>query len=229
MRNIEEAVLALVNVKSWNDAVRIVRQHSELLLSPKADEFIKLLEMAQSDERAKRVVTECRSLLARCRAVGIEQTLVERSTPTTPLALEGDVAEAQRLETQRQRNPRSLVPLIQIYERILRFQLGEYPAFRAAVQLNLGNAYYDLLQGDREASVMRATEYFREALRFYKPETAPHIYAILQNNLGNAYSSLSTGDRERNLEQAIEFYLEALRFQTPEVVPFDYASVVSHY
>src|SRR5262249_36918998 len=222
MRNIQETIIALVNANSWNEARRIVAQHSELL-RPEADALMQVLAMTQVDERAKRVMEEYRALLVRCREVGVEQAFAERSAPSIPPGLEADVAEAQQLETQRQRNPRALEPLIQIYERILRLQLGDYSAFRAAVQTNLGNAYCDLLAGNREANLMRAMEYYREALRFYKPETAPHAYAVLQNNLGNAYFSLPTGDREKNLAQAIECYLEALRFQTPEATPLDYA------
>jgi len=130
----------------------------------------------------------------------------------------------QELEAQGQRDPQSLKQLIQGYEQIVgQLQPDENPLLYAAIQANLGLAYYELPTGDRGAHLQRAIACYREALRFQTPETAPLDYAMTQNNLGTAYYELPTGDRAANLERAIACYQETLRFWTPESAPLDYA------
>ena len=95
-----------------------------------------------------------------------------------PPGFEADIAEVQRLEAQRQRDPHAIGRMIQVYERILgRLRPGDYPDFRAAIQNNLGNAYHNLLTGDRGANLAQARACYQQALRFWTPETAPFDYA----------------------------------------------------
>ena len=93
----------------------------------------------------------------------------------------------------------------------------------AAMQNNLGNAYWALPTGDRAANLQQAIQCYQEALRVYTAGAAPLDYAATQNNLGTAYLRLPTGDRAANLAQAIRCYREALRFRTAEAAPLDYA------
>jgi len=141
-----------------------------------------------------------------------------------PPGFEADTRRAQRLEAQRKRDPRAIVPLIQIYERMVRrIQVNKNPLFYAAIQNYLGAAYYESPTGDRTANLERAIACFEEALRVWTPGTDPLKYAATQYNLGTAYGNLPTGDRAANLERAIRCYQEALRFRTPEAAPLDYA------
>ena len=136
-----------------------------------------------------------------------------------------DLRKAQQLEEQRRRDPRAILPLIQVYKRMLgRLQPNDDPTLYAAIQINLGAAYQSLPTGVRAANLAQAITCYGEALRFRTPETAPLDYALTQNNLGNAYQSLPTGDRAANLAQAIGCYQQALRFRTPEATPLDYAA-----
>ena len=133
-----------------------------------------------------------------------------------------DMVRAQQLEEQRQRDPRAILPLIQVYKRMLeRLRPNEDPPLYAALQNNLGAAYSDLPTGDRAANLAQAIGCYQQALRFRTPETAPLKYAMTQNNLGTAYRELPTGDRAANLAQAIGCYQQALRFQAPEAEPFE--------
>src|SRR6266700_2924459 len=102
-----------------------------------------------------------------------------------------DLRRAQQLEDQRQRDPRAILPLIQVYKRMLeRLRPNEDPTLYAALHNNLGIAYSGLSTGDRAANLAQAIQCFQQALRFWTPEADPFHYALTQNNLGNAYRAL---------------------------------------
>jgi len=126
------------------------------------------------------------------------------------------VDQGSDLEADRRR-----VALIE--EMLQRLGPVQYPAFRATLQVNLGNIYLRLPVGDRTSNLGKAIACYERALRFYTPEAAPLDYARTQTNLSQAYADLPTGDRAANLRKAIACYREALRFRTPEAAPLDYA------
>ena len=136
-----------------------------------------------------------------------------------------DIRRAQQLEEQRQRDPRAILPLIQVYKRMLeRLRPNDDPTLYAALQYNLGNVYGTLPTGDRASNLAQAINCYQQALRFYTPEAAPLEYAMTQTNLGEAYRNLLAGDRAANLAQAIRCFQQALRFYTPEAAPLEYAA-----
>ena len=152
------------------------------------------------------------------------QTRAQGAGVDVPPNFEADIAEAERLKAYMHQDPRAIISVIQIYERVLdQLRPGEHPTFCAAVQSSLGNAYWRLPVGDREDNLARAIACFLNALSFWTAETAPYHYAQTQNNLGNAYSELPTGDQADNLARAIACYQEALRFRTLETAPREYA------
>lgn len=88
----------------------------------------------------------------------------------------------EELEAQESRDPDSLEQLIQVYEQLVGLlQTAEKPLVYAAIQANLGLTYYQLPTGDRGAHLQRAITCYREALRFWVPESAPLDYAMIQN------------------------------------------------
>jgi tetratricopeptide (TPR) repeat protein len=102
-----------------------------------------------------------------------------------------DFRRAQQLEEQRQRDPQAILPLIQVYRRMLeRLRPNDEPALYAALQNNLGLAYRLLPTGDRAANLAQAIQCYQQALHFFTPETAPLEYAKTQANLSKAYSSI---------------------------------------
>src|SRR5690349_17545824 len=91
------------------------------------------------------------------------------------------LSQVMQLETQAQRDSRAITHLIRIYEDIR----GLPPSSKNSpvylqLQSNLGNAYSDLLTGDRAANLRRAISCYEEALRFWTPEMVPHDYATTQ-------------------------------------------------
>src|SRR5258708_26212828 len=99
-----------------------------------------------------------------------------------------DIRRAQQLEEQRQRDPRAILPLIQVYKRMLeRLRPNENPTLYAALQTYLGEAYGNLPTGDRVANLTQAIRCFQQALRFQTTQAAPLHYAQTHNNLEQDY------------------------------------------
>src|SRR2546427_179946 len=105
-----------------------------------------------------------------------------------------DIRRAQQLEEQRQRDPRAVVPLIQVYKRMLeRLRPNEDPTLYATLQNNLGNAYRELPTGDRAANLAQAIGCYQQALRFWTAEAGPLKYALTQNNLALSLTHFWSG------------------------------------
>ncbi len=80
---------------------------------------------------------------------------------------------------------------------------------------------------DRRARLLEALAAYDEALRFYRPDTAPLDYATTQNNratLLRDIASLPGEDRRARLLEALAAYDEALRFRRPDTAPLAYAA-----
>ena len=99
----------------------------------------------------------------------------------------------------------------------------------AQAWISLGNALSDvanLANQPRVAQLARALAAYDDALRYYRPDTAPLAYAATQNNRGTRLSELANlpdEDRTARLHQALAAYDDALRFRRPDTAPLDYA------
>ncbi|MFQ3611675.1 MAG: hypothetical protein SNJ72_09305, partial [Fimbriimonadales bacterium] len=122
--------------------------------------------------------------------------------------------------------PRSAVmkAAIEHYQAALRvFTEADFPQEWAMTQLNLGNAYADLLTGDRLENLQQAMACYQAALRVYTEADFPREWAGTQRNLGTVYLQLPMGDRLENLQQAMACYQAALRVFTEADFPQDWA------
>ena len=73
-----ELVLAFINADNWDESRRIVEENSERLLSDEADAvFALLLEQYKGNEKATRILELHRTLLRRCREIGIAAAFEE--------------------------------------------------------------------------------------------------------------------------------------------------------
>lgn len=151
----------------------------------------------------------------------------------TEVLSQGNVDMKQRIETIMgsvspntavENHADKLMQAIRCYEEAARVWPETACYDYAATQNNLGNAYRDLLTGDRNANLEKAIACYEEALRIWTPENFPFEYARAMNNLGTVYSDLPTGDHKANLKKAIACYKEALRFRTPITTPQEYAN-----
>ena len=85
--------------------------------------------------------------------------------------------------------------------------------------LNLGNAYWSRLRGDRMENLELAIGCYSAALKEFSPKTAPVEWAITNNDLGNAYADRIRGTKSANLWQATHYYEAALEVSTPTRFP----------
>jgi CHAT domain-containing protein/tetratricopeptide (TPR) repeat protein len=245
-----ETIYAFINADTWLDTMRVVQAHPELLSDETDELFALMLTQAEAaaDARTARILREHHELLRRCREVGAEVAFAEkmglppgvdpREIAETaaqrgggsreleiPPAFTSDVQALQRILIRLQREPHLASRRVEILGRMIaRPTIEQYPAFKAAMLNDLGNAYQDLPTGDRGANLQRAIQCYQQALTVYTPEAAPLAYAMTQNNLGSAYRALPTGDRGANLQRAIQCYQQALTVYTPEAAPFQYAT-----
>ena len=107
-------------------------------------------------------------------------------------------------------NPHSINPLIQ--QEALQY---------AAIQNNLGTAYWNLAQQVQPIDSLKAAiAAYTEALQFCDPKQDPLQYAMMQTNLGTAYWNLAQHRPSKQLLQcAIDAYQTALQYRTPESAP----------
>ena len=93
----------------------------------------------------------------------------------------------------------------------------------ARLQQYIGNAYWYLPGGDRQANLERAIACYEAALEVRTREAFPVEWATTQDYLGSAYKELPGGDRQANLERAIACYEAAMEVRTREAFPAQWA------
>lgn len=79
----QPTIAAFIQAKTWTESQRIFEQHPELL-TDEADILLGQLiqaAQAQDNEDAQRTFKQRRTLLRRCREVGIAQTFAELPSP----------------------------------------------------------------------------------------------------------------------------------------------------
>jgi tetratricopeptide (TPR) repeat protein len=98
------------------------------------------------------------------------------------------------------------------------------PEDRAKLENNLGNAYADLLEGDKQENLELARTHFESALETFTETTYPVQWAAIQKNLGTVFSEITQGRTRDNLRQAISFYRRALRVFKENTYPEEWAA-----
>ena len=103
------------------------------------------------------------------------------------------------------------------------------PAAKGAALGTLANALSRLAtlpNEDRQARLVESLAAYDEALKHYRPDTAPLDYAMTQNNRANRLSELASlpgEDRRARLVESLAAYDEALKYRRPDTAPLDYA------
>jgi hypothetical protein len=113
---------------------------------------------------------------------------------TVPRDFARDIRRAQRLEARKQRDPRVIIPLIEVYRQMAgRLRPDEYPLLYARIQASLGDAYNTLSTGDPRVNLERAIACYQQALHFYTPEEVPLEYADAQTSLVMLQHAINRG------------------------------------
>ena len=89
---------------------------------------------------------------------------------------------------------------------------------QAQTQNNLGNAYKNRVEGDKQENLRLAIKCYESALRIHRRDYYPYQWAKIQNNLANAYRQLRGED---NTQQVVDAYDASLTIYKPEIFPYD--------
>ncbi|HMQ56297.1 MAG TPA: CpXC domain-containing protein, partial [Anaerolineae bacterium] len=230
LEQLYQTILAFIQAKTWTTSQQIVETHPELLTAAADAMLAHLVEAAgqQNDEDARRIFTEHRDLLNRCRTVGVEAAFAEKtgggSTPGSNIPpelaplLAGLTPEQQQTFLEILRNAGD--------EESFNRELANHPELLAALQqvtrppeptptppplqsslsLDLQVLLQELSQPARLSDMPRRIEVCRQALQLAEQGNDVHLWAILQGELGNSLVQNPLGNRSDNLEQAIAAY-----------------------
>ncbi len=102
---------------------------------------------------------------------------------------------------------------------VLLFPRDRAPADWAECQHDLGNAYWDRLEGDRRDNLRLSRRHYRRALEQVTPERSPRLWCLANYGLGQVHSLRLLGQSEGEIDLAIHHFGEALRFLTAEDSP----------
>jgi CHAT domain-containing protein/glutaminase len=97
------------------------------------------------------------------------------------------------------------------------------PVEWATTMMNLANAYYSRIRGDRAENIEQAIAAFQRALEVRTQTAMPVDWATTMMNLATAYYFRIRGDRAENIEEAIGAYEQALTVRTQTAMPVEWA------
>nr|WP_290225480.1 CHAT domain-containing protein [Trichocoleus desertorum] len=116
---------------------------------------------------------------------------------------------------------------IAAYEQSLQVITREAMPFEwATSMMNLANAYYSRIRGDRAENIEIAIDAYQQSLQVRTRKTMPIEWAQSTINLATAYYSRIRGDRAENIEIAIDAYQQSLQVITHEAMPFEWATLM---
>jgi len=145
-----------------------------------------------------------------------------------PSQLDAERRQLTLFTKQAQVNPHLHSQRIALIENMLqRLEVNTYPAFRAVLLQNLGDAYCQRSPEDNDANLHRAIECYEQAVVVCPPNVSPVEYRRALTRLGLAFTNLSCGERLDNLKRAIAHYREALDACNPETDISDYGMILN--
>ncbi|MGF2037330.1 MAG: macro domain-containing protein [Nostoc sp. CmiVER01] len=98
-----------------------------------------------------------------------------------------------------------------------------YISGQIASLINLGNAYYTRISGNRAEKIENSIAAYTSALQVCTRDGFLEQWAEIQYSLGNAYSERLNGNKTDNLELSIKAYNAALSVFTREAFPTQWA------
>ena len=150
-----------------------------------------------------------------------------------PPELWGDLHMTRALARQElaRTQPHLLLSVTQdLTEALKVFSEDDFPEQFATCNSHLALAYLVMPmsgQGDRLRVGVAVTS-LRAALRVYRPDPHPALWASTQMNLANALQYLPSVHQEENLDEAVNLYEELLQYRTEEADPLGYARILTN-
>lgn len=206
-KDVVDAVLALVNAPTWEEAKRVVEARPEELLTDAADRvFPALLEQHEGDAAATGTLQEHRALLARCRRDGVDAAFADRLPEPeggpVPDAIP-DELRALVIELTSLGRPSEMASRVEVCRAALRLvNRDAQPEIWASLQVTLADSLAQNPLGDQADNLERAIEHHQRALEIYTRRAFPADWALSQTGLGMAYRRRIRGERAENVERA---------------------------
>ncbi len=103
--------------------------------------------------------------------------------------------------------------------------------FLAAAFLRKGTLLYTWAQDGNPQFYKTAIETYQEALKIFKKDSAPAIFAEIHHNLGVIYAEIRADEKQKLIWSAVSAssFKESLQFFTKEAYPYEYAMVLNNY
>lgn len=114
---------------------------------------------------------------------------------------------------------------IEIYEN------EQIPEFLATAFLRKGTLLYTWAQSGNPQFYKTALETYQHALKIFKKEVTPDIFAEIHHNLGVIYAEIPADEKQKQIWSAISAssFKESLSFYTKEHFPYEHAMVLNNY
>ncbi len=221
-----QTLSSFVQAESWSESRRVLDSHPELL-SAEAERLLAILIQEaerQGDEKSRRGLELRRTLLQRCREVGVERAFLEQ----TEVAAEDTTNELEAILQQLDQltRPSDMPRRISLcHQALSRVSKEQQPQLWAKLQIELANSLSQTPQGNRAENIELAIEYSNKALEVYTRDAFPQEWAQTQNNLAESYYHRIRGERAENIELVIKYCRKALEVLTREAFPHDWAQI----
>ena len=107
----------------------------------------------------------------------------------------------------------------------------QVPEFLATAFLRKGTLLYTWAQNDNPQFFKGAIETYQEALKFFKKETTPAVFAEIHHNLGVIYSEMPSDIQQKSIWAAVSAtsFKESLEFYHQQNLPYEYAMTANNY
>jgi tetratricopeptide (TPR) repeat protein len=223
------ALQEFISAPTWAESRRVLEQHPEIL-DDGPDALLEELAQARENLQARQAVEEHRTLLRRCRQMGIDAAFAGiappardgKAGPTIPSAFQADVRRAMEAEGRYRRtsNAGTLDEAVAAWERILRHPdlAASEPNLRLATLNDAGGTYLRRYWAKGHVEDLdRALGLWQQAVEL-TPPGSPGLPPYLSNlAIGLMDHYARTGELS-DLEKAIPHYEQAVEL-TPAGSP----------
>ena len=206
-RNLEDIVIQFLQAEGWADTREILLTFPELMSNEAQEifeEILKCLRM-EDDPDGEQIIRERGILLRRCRDIGVNQAIQEKTGSLDSLTY-------VLKELNRPTSPNDIPRHIQLCQQALQLlPKKENPPLWAAIQVELGNSLSQNPSGDRANNIETAIRHFQNALQVLNKNDFPEPWGLTQSNLADAYTNRIKGVRAESIETAIMYCRNALQ------------------
>ncbi len=227
---IHELLVRFLAAPALGELRGFLEGHPELL-TQQTDHLLSQIAMPNDELRVS--LLGVRSLVQRCRSIGIENALAEWDQDEAERKTVSDSDLEKKIlaiykELSLTQSERGDSHRIQLCRRgIGLVQREEMPAIWAYLKVELARNLAQYREGNAE-DLEEAIGHYQDVLGFESRSADPALWAATMTSLGKAYLWRIQGNRSRNLERAIECFHKALEVRTRDAMPLEWADSMAN-